>query len=245
LGDMACHILHPVFKALKLGHPSKVQGSSTMLLTDCAPNAEMVKYTFPARDNFPKVAMPELEVIWYDGGLQPPRPKGFPVGKDMNDRGGGVIFHGTKDTLICGCYGLDPWLLSGRVPKVPSNLRRVNTTHEMDWVRACKEDPDYRVATSSPFEEAGPFNEIVVMAVLGVRLQSLNQELNWDGENMRFTNIPENATIRTIIEDGFKIIDGHPTFDKKMTEPINAMAYAEELIKHNYRNGWKLPSMPK
>jgi hypothetical protein len=245
LGDMACHILHPVFKALKLGYPSKVQGSSTMLLTDCAPNAEMVKYTFPARDNLSKVAMPELEVIWYDGGLQPPRPKGFPAGKDMNDRGGGVIFHGTKDTLICGCYGLDPWLMSGRVPKVTSTLRKVNTSHEMDWVRACKEDSDSRVATASPFEEAGPFNEIVVMAVLGVRLQSLNQELLWDGENMRFTNIPENATIRTIIEDGFKIIDGHPTFDNKMTEPINARAYAEELIKHNYRNGWKLPSIPK
>ena len=35
LGDMACHILHPVFKALQLGYPTKVQGSSTALLTDC------------------------------------------------------------------------------------------------------------------------------------------------------------------------------------------------------------------
>ncbi len=39
LGDMACHILHPVFKALQLGYPTKVQGSSTALLTDCAPPA--------------------------------------------------------------------------------------------------------------------------------------------------------------------------------------------------------------
>lgn len=32
---------------------------------------------------------------------------------------------------------------------------------------------------------------MVVMGVLAVRhcLQSLNQELHWDGENMRFTNI--------------------------------------------------------
>ncbi|MDD2911859.1 MAG: Gfo/Idh/MocA family oxidoreductase, partial [Petrimonas sp.] len=56
LGDMACHILHPVFKGLNLGYPTKVQGSSTMLLTDCAPNAQMVKYVFPSRDNMPKVA---------------------------------------------------------------------------------------------------------------------------------------------------------------------------------------------
>ncbi|MCK4748631.1 MAG: Gfo/Idh/MocA family oxidoreductase, partial [Bacteroidales bacterium] len=39
LGDMACHILHPVFVGLKLNYPTKVQGSSTLLLTECAPNA--------------------------------------------------------------------------------------------------------------------------------------------------------------------------------------------------------------
>mgnify|MGYP003796177779 CR=1 FL=1 len=245
LGDMACHILHPVFKGLRLGYPIKVQASSTMLLTDSAPVAEKVKMVFPARENLPKVAMPEVEVIWYDGGLQPFRPEGMPVGKDLNDGGGGVIFHGTKDTLICGCYGKNPWLLSGRTPKSPKTQREVTLSHEMDWVRACKESPENRVEPASPFSEAGPFNEMVVMGVVAVRLQGLNQELEWDGENMKFTNIPENATVRTIIEDNFKIVDGDPKFDKKWTEPVNACAYAEELIKHTYREPWKLPDMPR
>ena len=245
LGDMACHILHPVFKGLNLGYPTKVQGSSTLLLTDCAPNAQMVKFTFPARDNMPKVAMPEVEVTWYDGGLQPMRPEGMPANKSLNDDGGGVIFHGTKDTLICGCYGVRPWLLSGRTPSTPEVLRVVKESHQMDWVRASKESPEYRKETASPFCEAGPFNEMVVMGVLGVRLQSLDQELHWDGENMRFTNIPADATLRTVIKDGFSIKDGHPTFDKTWTEPMNARAYAEELIKHTYRDGWSLPAMPK
>ncbi|MCL2098217.1 MAG: Gfo/Idh/MocA family oxidoreductase [Bacteroidales bacterium] len=245
LGDMACHILHPVFKGLKLGYPTKAQGSSTLLLTDCAPNAQTVKLIFPARDNMPKVAMPEVEVYWYDGGLMPMRPEGLPAGKNMNDSGGGVIFHGTKDTLICGCYGVRPYLLSGREPKAPEVLREVTTSHEMDWVRACKEDADSRVETTSYFGEAGPFNEMVVMGVLAVRLQGLNQELEWDGPNMRFTNIPQDATIKTVIKDGFKITDGHPTFDKTWTDPINANQFAEELIKHTYREGWALPDMPK
>ncbi len=244
LGDMACHILHPVFKGLNLGYPSKVEASSTMLLTDSAPSAEMVKFTFPARPNLPKVAMPEVEVYWYDGGLQPMRPEGVPAGKNLNDQGGGVIFHGTKDTLICGCYGVNPWLVSGRTPNSPKTQREVTLSHEMDWVRACKESPENRVETASPFSEAGPFNEMVVMGVLAVRLQSLNQELEWDGENMRFTNIPADATIRTIIEDGFKITDGHPTFAKTWTEPVNAIEYANEMIKHTYQNGWQLPAMP-
>ncbi len=244
LGDMACHILHPVFKGLNLGYPTKVQGSSTMLLNDCAPNAQMVKYVFPQRDNLPKVGMPEVEVYWYDGGLVPMRPEGVPAGKNLNDQGGGVIFHGTKDTLICGCYGVNPWLVSGRKPNSPKTQREVTLSHEMDWVRACKETPSNRVETASPFSEAGPFNEMVVMGVLAVRLQALNQELEWDGENMRFTNIPADANIRTIIEDGFKITDGHPTFNKTWTEPVNAVAYANELIKHTYKNGYELPAMP-
>jgi len=245
LGDMACHILHPVFKGLKLGYPTRVQGSSSLLLTDCAPTSQMVKLIFPTRDNMPKVAMPEVEVYWYDGGLTPMRPDGIPAGKSMNDEGGGVIFHGTKDTLFCGCYGVRPWLLSGRNPESPKVLREVPTSHEMDWVRACKESADNRVETASNFNEAGPFNEMVVMGVLAVRLQGLNQELTWDGPNMRFTNIPQNATIKTVIKDGFKITDGHPTFDKTWTEPINANEFANELIRHTYREGWSIPEMPR
>lgn len=245
LGDMACHILHPVFKSLKLGYPTKVQGSSTLLLTDCAPNAQMVKITFPARDNMPKVALPGVDVYWYDGGLQPMRPEGVPAGKNLNDAGGGVIFHGTKDTLVCGCYGKDPWLVSGREPVAPEVLREVQESHEMDWVRACKEDAANRVETASPFSEAGPFNEMVVMGVMAVRLQALDHELHWDGANMQFTNIPSDATIKTVIKDGFHIRDGHPTFDKTYTSPQNALAFANEMIKHTYRDGWKLPDMPE
>lgn len=244
LGDMACHILHPVFKALKLGYPTKVQGSSTVVLTDSCPNAQVVKYVFPARDNMPKVAMPEVEVWWYDGGLKPPRPQGLPEGVNLNVQGGGVIFHGTKDTLICGCYGAKPYLLSGRVPEDKGECREVKVSHQQDWIRACKEDPSVRVPSESDFSQAGPFNEMVVMGVLAVRLQALNQELEWDGENMHFTNIPKDATIRTVIEDGFSINEGHPTFKTTYTDPVDANEYAEGLIKKNYREGWNLPEMP-
>ena len=248
LGDMACHILHPVFKGLKLNYPIKAQGSSTLLLTDCAPNAQMVKLVYPERvtPKGAKVKYPEVEVIWYDGGLQPAKPAGWPAGRDMNDNGGGVIFHGTKDKLICGCYGKDPWLLSGRVPTTPKTERRLpeGLSHEMDWVRACKESPENRVATKSHFAEAGPFNEMVVMGVLAVKLQGLNKELEWNGEKMEFTNINESDNVKICIEDAFSIADGHPTFNKKWTNAIPARQFAAEMIKHNYRTGWSLPEIP-
>jgi len=47
-----------------------------------------------------------------------------------------------------------------------------------------------------------------------------------------------------MIKDGFSIKDGHPTFNKTFTDPVNAIAFANDLIKHEYREGWKLPAMP-
>jgi hypothetical protein len=243
---MACHIMHPIFKGLKLQYPTKAQGSSTLLLTDCAPNAQMVKLTYPERvtPKGAKVKLPEVEVIWYDGGLQPPKPKGWPAGKNMNNNGGGVLFHGSKDTLVCGCYGRDPWLLSGRVPVVAKTERRVEGgKHEMDWVRACKESPESRVMTKSDFSESGPFNEMVVMGVLAVRLQGLNKELEWNGVNMEFTNIGAEDKVRLTISDNFTIVDGDPKFDRPNVT-LNAKEFAAEMVKHTYRKGFTLPDMP-
>ena len=245
LGDMACHILHPVFKGLKLKYPTLAEGTSTLLLTDCAPNAQMVKLVFPERQapKGSKVKYPEVEVTWVDGGLQPMKPAGWPAGKAY-DPDGGCIFHGSKDILICGCYGRDPWLLSGRVPASPKTERRVTTSHEMDWVAACKEPAESRTMTKSDFSEAGPFNEMVVMGVLAVRLQGLNKTLQWNGEKMEFTNIGDDETLKICLENHFNITDGHPTFDTKYTDPINAKQFAAEMIKHNYRDDWSLPEMP-
>lgn len=246
LGDMACHILHPVFVGLELGYPIHAQGNSTLLLADCAPSAQTVKLTFPERNKKNgKGKLAGVEVFWYDGGNRPMLPDGWTEGRNLNAGGGGVIFHGSKDKLICGCYGKGPWLLSGRVPDAPKFRRRVETSHNMDWVRACKESPENRIQTSSNFSEAGPFNEMVVMGVLAVRLQSLNKELDWNGEKMEFTNLKDSEVIKTVIKDGFKIQDGNPTFDKTWTKPVPAKEFARELIKHTYRAPWSLPDMPK
>ena len=220
-----------------------------MLLQDCAPTAEHVRLIYPARDNMAKIAMPEVEIHWYDGGLLPDRPVGFPDGEDMMGMGGGItIFHGTKDTLVCGCYGQKPRLMSGRVPNAPKTVRRVANAmgggHEQDWIAQIKAGSN-RVPCKSDFRVAGPFTEMVDMGVLAVRLQTLNKELEWDGQNMKFTNIGANEEIRILKKDDFKIVDGDPKFNKIFTDPINAQAFAQEMIKHNYRDGWKLVDMPR
>ena len=55
LGDMGCHVLHPAFRALKLGYPVSVEAASSPLFIDCAPQSEYVKFVYPARKGMPKV----------------------------------------------------------------------------------------------------------------------------------------------------------------------------------------------
>ena len=244
LGDMANHILHVPFRGLELGYPTAVIGSSTMLMSDSCPTAEKITFKFPARDNLPKLALPPVELTWYDGGLMPNLPDDMPKGMKFDPNGVSVLY-GTKDTMVVGNSGTAPILCSGRNPEVPQICREVmNDNHQQDWIRACKESPENRVACESDFMYAGPLNEIITMGVAAVRLQGLNQWLDWDGENMRFTNIPADATISNVIEDKFQIHDGHPTFDRTYTEPVDANLYAERLIRPVYRDGWTLPEMP-
>jgi len=245
LGDMACHILNPVFNSLKLEYPIRVQGSSTLVNTESAPQAEVVEYTFPERGD-----LPEVKVFWYDGGMMPSRPMELADGAPlMEDEMGGCLFVGSKDKLLCNLGGINPRLLSGRKPNVPETLRRVpdypvggiqDGPHEQDWIRAAKESPENRVQPFSHFGTAGPFNEMIVMGVLAVRLQSLNRELEWDGPNMRFTNISSSDTLRVVQSDDFRVIDGHPHFDTRYVT-LNAEETVKEYIKHNYREGWTLP----
>ena len=226
LGDMACHVMHPIFTALKLQYPTHVIGSSTPLMSDSAPNAQIVHLTYPERKRPKgvKINLPEVKVTWYDGGLKPEFPMNWPADRKQDS---GVIFHGSKDSLICGEYGTDPILLSGRVPDVAKTLRRIEVSHEQDWIRACKESPESRILSASDFSVSGPFNEMVVMGVLAVRLQSLNKVLHWDGPNMNFTNITD--------EDKLRI---------SRNESISAKDFAAELIRHTYHNGFTLPDMP-
>ncbi|WP_270090004.1 Gfo/Idh/MocA family protein [Sphingobacterium sp. SYP-B4668] len=256
LGDMACHIMDPVYWALDLKYPSKVIGSSTLSNLYSPPHAQIVEYTFPARKAVGNVKMPEVKVSWYDGGLLPPRPSELAAGEMMGDSNGGIIFIGTKGKIMTGCYGMNATLLPksrmanftkpkakfARIPGGNGDIWNTNA-HEQDWIRACKESAGNRKESSSHFGFSGPFNETVVMGVLAVRLQGLHRELLWDSEKMQFTNISANDKLNIVSVDDFKVIDGDPTFDRRFIE-MNAQEAANEWVKHTYHNGFSLPPMP-
>lgn len=85
---------------------------------------------------------------------------------------------------------------------------------------------------------------MVVMGVVATRLQSLGQWLDWDGENMKFTNIAPDAKVKLTNEIAFSIHEGHPSFKTVESPEFNAQELAAKLIKPDYHNGYKLPEIP-
>jgi predicted dehydrogenase len=212
LGDLACHILDPVFGALDLKYPSSVEGcistyweefwKYTVPKNEAYPRSTIVRYQFPARKN-----LAPLMLTWWDGGLMPPRPPELEVGRKMGDEDGGVLLIGTKATLIAGCYGRSPRLIPETRMKAfrppARTLERIpdgENGHEQDWIRACKSGKP----ASSNFDYSGPLAEMVLMGNLAVRFPS--RLLLWDGEGMKVTNDDEaNAYVRRQYREGWSL----------------------------------------
>ena len=106
LGDMACHVLDPVFSGLKLKYPTNVEACSSPVNNQTFPMASIIRFEFPEREGFPS-----LKLSWYDGGLKPPRPKEL-ESPDMRigQAPSGAIFIGEKGILRTGEYGDNPRL---------------------------------------------------------------------------------------------------------------------------------------
>jgi predicted dehydrogenase len=185
LADMACHVLDPVFWALKLKYPTSVEASCTPVNTETYPLASIVHYEFPAREG-----MPAVKVHWYDGGMKPERPEVLEIGRPINQASSNVLFMGSKGVLRCGEYGDNPQLLPYErmrefsKNKPPQTLTRITTSHEGNWIEACKTGGK---ATSN-FDYSGPLTEMVTMGNLAIRPENVGKKLLWDGENMRVTN---------------------------------------------------------
>jgi predicted dehydrogenase len=198
LGDMACHIIDPVFTALKLGYPLSVEANVTSYRVkgesgwtnlvenkETYPLSSIIRYDFPARGN-----MPPVRLNWYDGGLLPARPAELEPGRKLGDSG--VIFEGDKGKIMCGTYGEGPRIIPEakmreyqRPPKTIPRIEGGGEGHEQNWVDACKGGEP----ACSNFDYSGPLTETVVMGNLAVRFP--NRKLEWDGENMKVTNLEE------------------------------------------------------
>lgn len=200
LGDIACHYFDPVLRALKLGSPSSVEAVSTRVNAETFPIGSMITYHFPARGE-----MPEVKLVWYDGGLRPARPAVVEDGNVMGSNG--LMLVGDEGALLTDWD--TPWRV---VPEtrakevgVPAEVLARSPGHREEWLNACKGGPP----AGSNFDWAGPMTETVLLGNVALRSQLRDdltrKKLLWDGEKMAFTNHAEaNQYLRREYREGWE-----------------------------------------
>ncbi|HXM94277.1 MAG TPA: Gfo/Idh/MocA family oxidoreductase [Candidatus Dormibacteraeota bacterium] len=182
IGDMGAHLIDHSLWALNLGLPTSVETVSTPFNGASYPLATQTFYAFPARG-----AMPPVKLTWYDGGLLPSKPD--ELGDEELNKGGGALLIGAKGKLLHDTYGMNPRLLPktlhDSLGKPPRKLPRIaGEDHEMNWVEAAKR----KVEASCPFEYAARLTEIMLLGVVALRA---GRKIQYDGANMRITNVPQ------------------------------------------------------
>ena len=195
LGDIGCHALSPVFKALKLGHPTSVDAACTLVNTETYPVASVVNYQFPARGD-----MPPVKLSWYDGGMRPRRPDELEGQIGTN----GALFIGDKGKMLG--ERLIPEARRKEYGKPPKILPR-SPGHHQEWIEACKGG---QPAGSNFPDHAGILAEAVLLGNVALRpelQEAMNQtKLLWDGPNLKITNIPEaNEFLRREYRQGWTL----------------------------------------
>jgi predicted dehydrogenase len=223
LGDIGCHSFDPVFRALKLGHPISIEASSTRVNNETYPLASMVTYHFPARASEPqknnahlttseaqaaaRVEMPPLKLVWYDGGLRPPRPVELEEEEQMGAMG--TLLIGDKGKMLSnfgrGGSRLLPKELQGAVDSQQPIIPR-SQGHYKEWAEACKGGKP----AGSNFDWAGPLAEVVLLGNIALRPQLREQlvkhKLLWDAEKLQITNLPDaNKFLRREYRKGWEI----------------------------------------
>jgi predicted dehydrogenase len=185
VGDMGAHLVDQPFWALKLGAPATVQASSTKYTKDSYPLAEVITYEFPARGK-----MPPARMIWYDGGLMPPRPSVLDEGRMMGDDDGGCLFVGAKGMIMCSTYGENPRILPEQLMrdyKRPEKTIPRSPGIMEEWIAAIKAGKK----STTDFDYSGPLTETMLLGNVALRMKDAKAVLQWDAVNMQVTNLPE------------------------------------------------------
>jgi predicted dehydrogenase len=190
IGDMAIHLMDPVFMALDLGGPVKVTSTGPPVLPDSGPIEMITKFEFAARGD-----LPPCTVYWYEG-LAKPEPEIAQL-LPIN----GCLFLGDDGKLACP-HGHYPTLYKGDevFPQTPMKAEPfADSHHHLQWIDACKTGSP----TGSNFDYAGPFTEIVLLGNVAYRT---GETVHYDPQQMKITNVPRaNALLDKEYRAGWEV----------------------------------------
>lgn len=179
LGDIGCHQLSAVFKALKLGHPTWVEACSSNhqcppeIANETAPLSSITRWSFPAEGERAAVT-----ITWWDGGMKPPRPEELEPGQRFAD-GDWLLIIGDKGKMLG--HRIIPEARAREVGTPKQQLPR-SPGHYKEWIDACKGGAP---AGSNFVTHAAHLAEVVLLGNIALRT---GEKLYWDAKELRFTN---------------------------------------------------------
>jgi predicted dehydrogenase len=192
LGDMGQYSFDTIFRALKLGPPTRVESSSTKRFEESYPTATMVHFDFAAR-----AGMPPVRVNWYDADLTPPRPAGLADDQPMGFENEGLLFVGDRGSILCKFEGGDPRLLPeskmAAFQPPPKTLPR-SPGHYREFIQACKGGPK----PDANFEFESDVAETILLGNVSVRA---GEVVHWDSPSLKVTN---NAAAQALIAPPYR-----------------------------------------
>ncbi len=181
LGDFGCHILDPVFTALKItAAPLDFKADHTGLNDEVWPAQTTVDYTFPGT-KYCTAKM--LKITWQDGGRLP-SVGGSHVSPTTALPRSGSLFIGEEGSLVLPHVGA-PRLYPQNKYADYKVEEAENLNHYHGWVDGClnAEQP------SDGFDYAGPLTESVLLGNIAVRYRG--ETLEWDADALKITNLEE------------------------------------------------------
>ncbi len=196
IGDFACHDLDAACWALDLRDPELVDFTPAGPCDSyIGPHGCIGYYQFPANDRRPGV-----RVTWYDGGLKPRTPEGWPVAEPLPSRG--VLFLGDGGAIYCGGAGGAPKLLPASLAadfkKPEPSIPRV-VSHHRNWLDACKGGEP----AGSNFQYGANLTELALLGALSLRT---GQPIRWNAQQMSANQLPAAADIiRESYRSGWEI----------------------------------------
>jgi predicted dehydrogenase len=234
LGDMGCHLMDPPYRALGLGYPTEVEASVGQVFTkdwtaeylpDSCPPSSMVtmKFLKTAKNKS------DLTFTWYDGGHKAARHPIIPAGDTIGSESGGVIMVGTKGVMTCGLFGWygKVYKFNGEKMVMPAainenwDITKTDFDHQAKWADACKAgfNSKEHLALTSSFDYSGPLTETVIMGNLAIRSLNVRKEKTGGG-----FDLPGD---KKLLWDGANM-------------KITNFEDANQFVKREYREGWKL-----
>ncbi|MEQ9411445.1 MAG: Gfo/Idh/MocA family oxidoreductase [Fuerstiella sp.] len=191
LGDFGCHILDPVFTALKIDKaPTSFSADHTGLNDEVWPAQTTVDYTFPGTEF---TSGENLQITWNDGGRLPSTSGSHLPASEALPRSGS-LFIGEKASLVLPHVG---------APKIYPNAdieMADGQNHYHGWIDGCLSGTQ----PSDGFAYGGPLTEAVLLGNIAVRYRGT--KLTWDAAAMKITSHDEaNSWLRRDYRDGWDI----------------------------------------